>query len=52
MMKNKCKTDWTVRPNPEGRIVRKPEGRIFDLERKFNRKAEIIIVTISAQYID
>ena len=22
--------DWTVRPNPEGRIVRKPEGRIFD----------------------
>ena len=24
------KTDWTVRPNPEGRIVRKLEGQIFD----------------------
>ena len=21
--------DWTIRPNPEGRIVRKPEGRIL-----------------------
>ena len=29
-------TDWTVRPNPEGRIVIKPEGRIF------NHKAEMI----------
>ena len=29
--------NWTVRPNPEGRIIRQPEGRIF------NHKAEMII---------
>ena len=30
------KANWSIRPNPEGRIVRKPEGRIF------NHKAEMI----------
>ena len=28
--------NWTVRPNPEGLIIRKPEGRIC------NHKAEMI----------
>ena len=31
------RSNWTVRPNPEGRIIRKPEGRILD------HKAEMII---------
>ena len=29
--------NWSIRPNLEGRIVRKPEGQIF------NHKAEMII---------
>ena len=28
--------NWTIRPNPEGQMVRKPEGGIF------NHKAEMI----------
>ena len=41
-------SNWTVRPNPAGRIIRKPEGQIFNHKAemtkngkaKFDRKAE------------
>ena len=48
--------DWTVRPNPEGRIIRKLEGRIFNHKAEmiknekaeFDHKAENISSLISA----
>ena len=30
IIKESGTSNWTVRPNPEGKIVRKPEGQIFD----------------------
>ena len=35
-------TNWSIRPNPEGRIIIKPEGRIFNHKAEMikNRKAE------------
>ena len=50
---------WTVRPNPEGRIIRKPEGRILNHKAKmiingkaeFDRKAENLNNLIYACYI-
>ena len=52
-------SNWTVRPKPEGRIIRKPEGRIFNhkaemiINRKaeFDRKAESLSNLIYACYI-
>ena len=34
--------NWSIRPNPEGRIIRKPEGQITDemSEQLENWKAE------------
>ena len=41
-------TNWSIRPNPEGQIIIKPEGRIFDemdellknWKAEFDHKAE------------
>ena len=41
-------SNWTIRPNPEGQIIRKPEGGIFNHKAEmtkngkaeFDRKAE------------
>ena len=48
-----------MRPNPEGRKIEKPEGRIYDemaellknWKAKFYPKAEYIVIVIPTQYI-
>ena len=50
---------WSIRPNPEGWIIRKPEGQISDemveqLENwkaEFDHKAKYIALVIPTQYI-
>ena len=32
--------NWSIRPNPEGRIIIKPEGRIYDEIAKLFKKME------------
>ena len=51
--------NWSIRPNPEGQIIRKPEGRIFDRKTElienrkaqFNNKSKYIVIEIPTQSI-
>ena len=58
-VRTKVELDWSVRPNPEGRIIRKPEGQILNHKAKmiingkaeFDRKAENLSNLIYACFI-